>query len=201
MRTLLLIVVLFFASTPVFAQKQDVDPKTGAVVGSSSGVSVRYFTRFAIELGGEKLFTVQFTDGGDQTIYAGQGATGSVGILVRPSASIPVSARIGAGFKFVLTAADNANISFTRLPVDASLLINVTPDVHLGAGYVLHLAPRLNGDGFFESVSYNVAQGAMFEVGYRWITAHYTMLSYQEGNRPSIGAGAFGASFTYVFGR
>lgn len=198
MRTLFFLALLSLASTSVFAQ---VDPKTGAVSESSSGVSVRYFGRFGIELGGEKLFTIQFTDGGDQTIYAGQGATGSVGLLIKPSANLPVSARIGAGFKFVLTAADNANISFTRLPVDASLLIHVTPDVYLGAGYVLHLAPRLNGDGFFESVSYNAAQGAMFEVGYRYFAAHYTMLSYQEGNKPSIGAGAFGASVIFPFGR
>lgn len=162
---------------------------------------MRYYGRFGIELGGEKLFTIQFTDGGDQTIYAGQGATGSVGILFRPSANIPVTARIGAGFKFVLTAADNANISFTRLPVDASLLINVTPDVYFGAGYVLHLAPRLNGDGFFESVSFNVPQGAMFEVGYRWFSAHYTVLSYTDPSGPTFAANAFGVSATFPFGR
>lgn len=201
MRFLLLVALLSLASSPVFAQKQDVDPKTGAVVGSSSGVSVRYYGRFGIEFGGEELLKLQFTNGGDQTIYAGQGATGSVGVHIRPSAAVPVSARIGAGFKFVLTAADDANISFTRLPVDASLLIHVTPDVYLGAGYVLHLAPRLNGDGFFESVSFDPAQGAMFEVGYRWFAAHYTMLSYQEGNQPSIAANAVGVSVIFPFGR
>ena len=71
-----------------------------------------------IEAGGEELFTVVFTDGDEQTVHAGQGGTISFGAELRPRRMPNLGVRGMIGYKFVTTAAENANITFTRIPVE-----------------------------------------------------------------------------------
>ena len=71
-----------------------------------------------LEMGGDMLLELTFTNGDKQKIYTGQGGTVSMGIDVRPSAVPNLGIRALAGIKFTGTAADDANIMFTRIPIE-----------------------------------------------------------------------------------
>ena len=87
------------------------------------------FGEFGVALGGDDVATLAFTDGSDQTLTAGQGGLFRIGASVRPLASVPVMPFASVGFKFLLNASDNADVRITRVPVEAGLAADLTPDV------------------------------------------------------------------------
>ena len=155
----------------------------------------------ALELGGDDLLKVGFTNGNSQTVKAGQGGTLAVGAEAMPFGDAPVRVRGTVGFKFVGTAADNANIYFTRFPVEGLVSYVLPGGVHAGAGYTVHLAPRLHGDGFLPDQSFDTAHGPTAEVGWKWVALTYTALSYRDEAGRTVAASVPGVSVTYRIAR
>ena len=151
----------------------------------------------ALELGGDDLFAVYFTNGSSQEIQAGQGGTLAVGVEGRPVASLPVAVRGTVGFKFVGTAADNANIYFTRIPVELVARYEHAGGVHAGVGATAHLFNRLHGDDFLDDKTFDAAFGPTVEVGWKWVALTYTSLSYTDEQGNTFDAAAPGLSFVY----
>ncbi|MDX1905754.1 MAG: hypothetical protein SF053_01880 [Bacteroidia bacterium] len=151
-----------------------------------------------IEYGGDEVLKVFFTNGGEQSVRAGQGASLSVGGQLRFAHVKNLMIRAAIGVKYNTTAADDANIRLTRFPLTLMPCWLIRDDFRIGAGITTHLSPRLNGDGFFPDVSFVSSLGPRFELGYKWVGLTYTALSYQADNSTSYGAGSLGATLSFT---
>jgi hypothetical protein len=163
-----------------------------------TGVSLAFLLEGAIEMGGDRFGETVFTDGSTQTMRTGQGGTGAIGLEVRPSATSPFSVRTTAGLKFVTTAADNADISLTRIPLEAIASWNVTSDVRLGAGVAHHRRIRFDGDDFGADVAFDPATGYTLEIGWRWLALTWTGMDYTDEFDNTYDASSIGMSLSWV---
>lgn len=161
---------------------------------TQKGPSFDLVVELGAEWGGDRVGEVTFTDGDTQAMYAGQGITGAVGVVVRPRRDAPLGLRATAGLKWTPTAADNANIMLTRLPFEVVGTYGFTKDVWAGAGYVHHARVRFNGDGFGPDMDFEGAHGATVEVGWRWAALTYTTLGYTDEAGTRFDASSIGVS-------
>ena len=44
----------------------------------------------------------------------------------------------------------------------------------------MHMSPELDGDGFFEDIEFDDANGFKVEFGWKWIGLHYTKIEYSS---------------------
>ncbi len=153
-----------------------------------------------LEFGGDTVATVNFEDGDSQNVHAGQGISLGFGGFVRPSERVPVEISAVVGYKFVTTAADNADIHLSRTVLKLNATYWFEKGWFVTAGLTEHLSPELNGDDFFEDVHFEDATGFSAEFGWRWIALRYTHIEYQLPGFEDTDASSIGLSFTYRFG-
>ncbi len=153
----------------------------------------------SLEYGGDPYATLIFTDGSRQKLLAGQGGTISFGADYRLPAFPAVGLRALAGIKWSSNAAENSNISFTRIPIEVVGNYHLDDDWRIGAGLAYHAIGKVNGDGFFPDFEFDPAAGYTVELGWRWIALTYTGIEYSVGGGPKIDASAFGVSLNWVF--
>ncbi len=194
MRFSLLALVLF--ASPLVAQQEPV----AKAAPKAAPHTFAWVLDGSLEMGGDMLLELTFTDGSKQKIYTGQGGTASFGVDIRPQAMPNLGIRALAGIKFTTTAAEDANISFTRIPVEVIGSYYLPNDWRVGAGLAYHTAINFNGDGFVPDISFDPAAGATLELGWRWAALTYTSMNY-TANGSSIDASAIGVSFAWLFGK
>jgi len=164
-----------------------------------------FLGQFDLDFGGDELATVYFEDDDSQDLTAGQGVTLSVGGYFRPidASSFEIDASIG--YKYATTQADNADINVSRTVMQLGALYRWPNGFYMGAGLVEHFSPELNGDRFFEDVQFDDATGFNVEIGWRWISLHYTEIQYSneflDFFNEEIDASHVGLRFTYRFGQ
>ncbi len=168
------------------ASAQAPTPHSGPVFGLVGELAVEY--------GGDRFAEFRYTDGRTQTMRAGQGGTAALGVTVRPGVASRLGARATVGVKFVTTAADNATILLTRIPVELVGTVQITDDVWAGAGYVYHGRIRYSGDGFGPDVAFDPAHGATVEAGWRWLGLTYTKIAYTDAFGFEYDASSVGAT-------
>jgi hypothetical protein len=183
-RTLLLI--LFCASIfQSFAQEN-----------TRKGSPVRFLIKSALEIGGDDVAEVYFTNGETQSVKAGQG----ISIAVGGEFEIPRLEKLlfhaTVGYKYVTTQADNAHIRLTRVPLQLTANWMVVNKLRLGAGIVTHRAVRFKADGILNDVTFESATGPTFEVAYSGIGLTYTAMTYKDQNKHAYSANAIGLSFS-----
>ena len=162
---------------------------------------VGFVAEAALEFGGDAFATVNFDDGSTQDVRTGQGLTVSVGGQLRPSVDSPLGLRGTVGFKFVGTAADNANIFLTRLPVEVVGTYRLPQDAWVGAGFVHHALTKFWGGGLGPDVDFTGGNGATVEAGWRWLGVSYTSMRYTDDTDAEYDASVFGIFFTSAFSR
>ena len=157
---------------------------------------VRFLIKGALEMGGDEVAEVYFTNGETQSVKAGQG----VSIAVGGEAVIPGIEKLlfhaTVGYKYVTTQADNAHIRLTRVPIQATANWMVIDKLRLGAGIVTHRAIRFKADGIMKDVTFESATGPTFEVAYSGIGLTYTAMTYKDQDKNAYSANAIGLSFT-----
>jgi len=178
---------LFFTTIHVSAQE------------SERPLSAKFLIEGGVEYGGDEILQVFFTNGEDQTMRAGQGGYIAVGGELQFSSVKQLMLRASIGIKYNTTAADNANIRLTRVPVHLTPFWKINDDFRLGVGVTTHLNPSLKGDGFVPDVAYTGTVGPRFEFGYKWIALTYTAISYEEESGESFSASSIGASVSLTF--
>lgn len=187
-RFILLSIFLIFTSTFLSAQNAEKAVKAG------------FLMEFGAEWGGDELLTVQFTNGEEQTMHAGQGIHLAAGTELAFAKIDDLIVRMSFGLKWSPTAADDANIAFTRLPLTVSPFWKIKEDFRVGVGATAHLAPNLNGDGFVEDVKFSSSIGPRFEIGYKWIAITYTLMNYKS-SFSEVDGNSFGVILSYNFER
>ncbi|MBB6610235.1 hypothetical protein H7F15_04225 [Pontibacter sp. Tf4] len=155
----------------------------------------------AFEFGGDEVGTVTFTTGDKQSIKAGQGVLVAVGAELQFPKVEQLRLRATVGYKYVTTAADNAHIRLTRVPLHFTANWMATEKIRLGAGVVKHLAVKLNTDGLGGNASYDASTGAIFEVAYSGFGLSYTIMNYKDKENYTYSANAIGLTISGVLPR
>ena len=163
-----------------------------------SSVEAHFLIEGGIEFGGDDILEVFFTNGESQTITAGQGGYISVGGQLDFSSIDFLMLRGSVGIKYVTTAADNANIRLTRIPINLTAFWKITDDIRLGVGGISYQGIKLNGDGFLPDTQYTSPLGAKIEFGYKWAALTYTMASYEDPDNQIFSANSIGFSFSFL---
>jgi hypothetical protein len=159
-----------------------------------------FLAQMDLDYGGDNLATLSFTDGESQHVKAGQGLGFGIGGFFRPVESVPFELQGILGYKVVFTAADNADIKMTRTTLQFNGIYRFPNNWYVGAGYVQHMSPELDGDGFFEDLEFDYASGFNAEIGWKWIGLHYTKMDYSMDGYEDADASNIGVRFTYHFG-
>lgn len=177
-----IIVMGFFLlnlSQPVFAQD-----KAKKISFSLGG---------ALEFGGDQVATVYFTNGEDQSVNAGQGG------LLLSALDFPLSKKFSirtlAGFKFVTTAANNANITLTRFPLQVSGVLNLDEKWWMSAGLATQAGINFKGDWVLNSFKLTTKGGPTFGLGYKQFYVSYTGMKYTDDQQYEYNASSFGLGF------
>lgn len=181
-----LLVGLFLASFQAFSQD------------SQPAVSAKFLIEGGIEYGGDELLTVYFTNGEDQTMRAGQGGFIAVGGQFGFPQFDKIMVRTTVGFKYNTTAADNANIRLTRLPLKLMPFWKINDDFRLGIGITSHQSIKLNGDDYLADVAFKSSVGPRVEFGYKWIALTYTAIDYRSPDQETFSASSLGLSVSFV---
>jgi hypothetical protein len=163
-----------------------------------SGLSLGFALDASFEFGGDDFLEVLFTDGTSQQIKAGQGGTIAIGGILRASEASPLSLRGTLGLKYVTTAADNANIRFTRIPVEVVGSYAFPNGMRAGAGLVHHANNQFTGDGFLPDATFDANTGFTAEVGYKAIALTYTALDYTGSGGQSFNGGSIGVQLLWT---
>ena len=146
-----------------------------------------------LDFGGDKIAEVYFTNGADQSVNAGQG--GSVLAALDYAFSKSFRIRTIAGYKYVTTAADNANIRLTRFPLQVAGIVNLDKKWWLTAGFATQQGIRFKGDGFLDDLSLKTKGGATFGLGYNVFYLSYTGLKYTDNLQNQYNASSIGLGF------
>ncbi|WP_250419057.1 MULTISPECIES: hypothetical protein [Pontibacter] len=162
---------------------------------------VRLLIGGAFEFGGDEVGKVIFTNGDDQSINAGQGVSVAVGAEFQFRKLEQLRLRATVGYKYVTTAADNAHIRLTRVPLQFTANWMAMEKLRLGAGIVKHQAVKLNTDGLGENATFDASTGAIFEVAYSGIGISYTIMNYTDKENTIYSANSFGITISGVFPR
>jgi hypothetical protein len=171
-----------------------------AAQGADSGKRGGFLAQLDLDFGGDDVATLSFEDGDSQDVNAGQGIGIGIGGWFRPAKSVPFELQGILGYKVVFTAASNADIKLTRTTLQLNGLYRFPNDWYVGVGYVQHMSPELDGDGFFEDLEFDDSNGFNLEVGWKWIALHYTSIEYSSPGYEDVDASNVGIRFTYRFG-
>ncbi|MAW94076.1 MAG: hypothetical protein CMF36_07115 [Leeuwenhoekiella sp.] len=151
------------------------------------------------EFGGDEILTVYFEDGDDQKMHAGQGGYVAVGGEFHFRNLRAFMMRGTVGYKYVTTAADNANIKLTRIPINLLGYYRINDDFRLGAGLTTHQLIRFKGDGFVPDADLSSSLGGRFEFGWRWVALTYTAINYKNEFDYSFSANSIGLAISFTF--
>ena len=177
---------LMFISKSAFSQQSD------------KPLTAKFLIEGGIEYGGDEILKVFFTNGGDQTMKAGQGGYLAIGGQIGFSKVKNLLLRTSIGIKYNTTAADNANIRLTRMPFVVIPYWTIKNDFRLGIGLTSHLNAKLKGDGFISDVDFTSSIGPRFEFGYKWIALTYTALTYKAKTNEEFSASSLGLSVSFT---
>lgn len=146
-----------------------------------------------LDFGGDKVAKVYFTNGADQSVNAGQG--GSIFASLDYSINKSFRIRTLAGFKYVTTAAENANIRLTRFPLQLSGIFNVDKNWWLSAGFATQQGIKFKGDGYLDDLDMTTKGGAIVGLGYNSFFLTYTGMKYKDNLQYEYDASSVGLGF------
>jgi len=130
---------------------------------------------------------------------AGQGGYLALGGEFGFSKVKPLILRATVGIKYNTTAAENANIRLTRVPISLLPYLKIKDDFRIGIGVSTHQNVSFKGDGFVEDIDFLGSLGPRFEFGYKWFALTYTLIDYKSEMGEAISASSLGLSLSYVF--
>jgi hypothetical protein len=154
---------------------------------------------FDAEFGGDEVASVLFTNGSDQGVDAGQGVTLAIGMHYRPAGwDVDFSGTLG--YKFVTTAASNADIGITRSVFQVLATYDPADSWWIAAGPVWHNGVKFDADGYGANIDFGSATGLTVQAGWKWIGLTYTNMEYTEiyrGREINYDASAIGLTLRW----
>jgi hypothetical protein len=140
----------------------------GLVAAPSYAVDVRPTFNAGAELGGDTLISVSASGGGSDTkkLTAGQGLFLGAGASILSDAK-DLEGEVTLSYKFAGITAQNGDITWSVLPLDALLFYRI-PNFRFGGGLTFHLNPTLKGSGAASGLqaNYKNAAGLVLQADY-----------------------------------
>lgn len=164
---------------------------------SDKPLKAKFLIDVGAEYGGEEILKVVFTNGDEQSMRAGQGGYLAVGGQFQFSNFRILLLRASIGIKYTTTAADDANIRLTRIPINIMPYWMINDDFRLGVGVTTHQNIKFKGDGFISDIDFTSSLGPRFEFGYKWVALTYTIINYKtKTNEQVFSANSVGISLS-----
>lgn len=184
-KTTLVFVLFFFVFNKTYSQ--------GEVKKTSH---LKFLIVSALELGGDKIAEIYFTNGEKQGVRAGQGISVGIGGQLQIPGADKFLLRSTVGFKYVTTAADNVHVRLTRVPIVISGSYMLSPKLRFGAGLSMHRVIRFKSGGLGDDYKFQGANGPTFEIAYAGVGLNYTAMKYKDQSNNSYSANAVGLSYS-----
>ncbi|WP_394170099.1 outer membrane beta-barrel protein [Saccharospirillum alexandrii] len=127
------------------------------------------------QFGGDTLITIQYEDGSDQDINAGNGLVFNGGVLVETPVT-GLDLRAVVGWKYSTSMASNIDVTKTAFPVELTARYGVGSGFFVGGGLTHHLNPKLTVDD--DSVDFDSSTGLVLRAGWEFIVVGYSSLDY-----------------------
>jgi hypothetical protein len=132
-----------------------------------------------LEFGGDQVASVLYTNGSTQGVNAGQGGTLALGMHYRPARwDVDLSATLG--YKYVTTAASNADINISRTVLQVLATYDPADSWWVGAGPVWHNGVKFDVGGLGRNLDLGNSTGFTLQAGWKWIGVTYTKMDYTE---------------------
>lgn len=150
-----------------------------------------------VQFGGDTIQTIEYTDGTDQDINAGNGIVFSGGVLV----DLPLEnaqLRSTLGFKYSTSQADNVDVNKIAWPLELGLRYSLDNGLFAEAGAVKHLAASYSasGAGFDRDDEYDTSIGLNIKAGWQFLTLGYSQQTY-EANGEELDASSFNVGLEF----
>lgn len=162
---------------------------------------IRFLYGVALELGGDDVAEIYYTNGTTNTIPAGQGASAFVGGELQIPKVEKFLIRASIGYKYITNPAENVHIRFTRIPIHLTANYMAAKKLRFSGGITSHRNIKFNSGGLGGNFSLKPATGPVFEIAYAGIGLTYTAMQYKGNKNDTYSANAIGLSLTGVFPR
>lgn len=113
---------------------------------------------FGFDFGGDELIEVTFSDGSTDSINAGDGFYLAAGIG-KTFSDGQYSGQVTLGWKFTSISASNADVDWTRFPLEALVYMN-REKIRVGGGLTYHMNTKLKGSGGLSFIDVDVGNGS-----------------------------------------
>jgi hypothetical protein len=179
--------------------------------GLSHSAAVRGLLGIHGEFGGEKLFTVTYSDGSTSDVTAGEGLSiygGAIAEDLAPLGAAALDLQASAGLKYsTVREATNGGADFFRYPLELLAFVRYRP-LRVGLGPAYHVGGSFAGNGVLSPFSFEldpalglVAQadylfGRFFNLGLRYTSIRYRASRAGAG---SVDASNLGVTFAVFF--
>ncbi|MFN0313975.1 MAG: hypothetical protein ACKVQA_02890 [Burkholderiales bacterium] len=176
----------------------------------AGAVDLRPVLRAGAEFGGDKLFSLVFTDGSTTNVKAHDGfSLGGGASFLNESKSFEIETTLS--YKFHFTNASNGDVTWSRIPLDVVGFYRLSR-VRLGGGLTYHLSPRVKGSGVASNldIKFDNAAGVVLQADYlfsgkesgqgMYLGLRFTSLKYKEkGSGVSVDSNGGGLQVGYRF--
>jgi hypothetical protein len=157
------------------------------------------------DFGGDTLVNVTFTNGETDSIKANDGFYFGVGVSILATSEI--EAELSLSYKFESITAENGDVDFTRMPLDALVFYRFpSPSIRVGGGLTYHLNPKLSGSGIAGGLNatFDDALGFVLQADYVFpklflVGVRYTQLEYEASNGAKAKSNGAGLTFSMRF--
>jgi hypothetical protein len=172
----------------------------------AQAAEIRPLIKAGADFGGDTMVRATFTNGDTQNIR------GNEGFYLGGGAAIIDAARnmeyhLTAAYKFFFVDADNGDIEWTRVPLEALAFYRLER-LRFGGGLTYHVNPRLEGSGVVGGLDlkFKNALGVVLQADWRateslGLGVRYTFLEYEaKGNFTGTAkASGFGLAASFSF--
>jgi hypothetical protein len=111
----------------------------------AQGAEIRPLIKAGIDVGGDTMVSVAFTNGDTEKVRANEGFYLGGGATILDEAR-NMEYHVTLAYKFALVDADNGDIEWSRIPLEA-LVFYRFPRARVGGGLTYHINPKLEGSG------------------------------------------------------
>lgn len=173
----------------------------GLTIGLSQSVLAAGFggqIEAAAEVGGDDVAKVFYTNGDTQDVKAGQGITLAIGGHYRAEKS-PWDTVGTVGYKFVTTAASNADIGISRWTMKLEERYHANDSIWIGVGITQHSNINFDCGGLCPDMGFDDATGFVTSIGWKFIALTYTDIQYDGEDHHTYDASNVGLMFTAGF--
>jgi hypothetical protein len=111
----------------------------------AQAAEIRPLIKAGFDVGGDTMVSVVFTNGDTEKVRANEGFYLGAGATILDEAR-NMEYHVTLAYKFALVDADNGDIEWSRIPLEA-LVFYRFPRARVGGGLTYHINPKLEGSG------------------------------------------------------